>query len=68
MNLKQRIEAFVKLGEFLTQFSTERMAKKEDSEFNNLFFDAFKMQIERSQEYNGWFTKNNVLSSARKLV
>ncbi len=61
MNLKQRIEAFVKLGEFLTQFSTERMAKKEDSEFNNLFFDAFKMQIERSQEYNGWFTKNNVL-------
>ncbi len=61
MNFNQRIEAFVKLGEFLTQFSAERMVKKEDSEFNNLFFDAFKMQIERSHEYNGWFTKNNVL-------
>lgn len=63
MNLDQRIEAFVKLGEFLSQFSSEKIENKEDSEFNNLFFDAFKMQIERAHEYNGWFTKNNVINS-----
>ena len=63
MNLDQRIEAFVKLGEFFSQFSSEKIEKKEDSEFNNLFFDAFKMQIERAHEYNGWFTKNNVINS-----
>ncbi|MDV7187533.1 acyl-CoA reductase [Lutibacter sp. TH_r2] len=63
MNLNQRIEAFAKLGEFLSQFSSEKIEKKEDSEFNNLFFEAFKMQLERASEYNGWFTKNNVLNA-----
>ena len=63
MNLNQRIEAFAKLGEFLTQFSSEKIEKKEDSEFNNLFFDAFKMQLERAHEYNGWFSKDNVIHS-----
>ena len=63
MNLAQRIEAFAKLGDFFKQFKVSKIEKKENSEFNNLFFDAFKMQIERSQESNGWFTKENVLKS-----
>jgi len=63
MNLNQRIEAFVKLGDFLKQFSTSNIEKTDDSEFNTLFFDVFKMQIDRSQEYNGWFNKPNVLKS-----
>ena len=70
MNLNQRIEAFANLGDFLGQFTTKGIVKKEDSNFNSLFFDAFKMQIERAQEFNGWFTKDNVLkafeSSANK--
>jgi hypothetical protein len=61
MNLEQRIEAFIKLGEFFKQFSNSKIEKTDDSEFNTLFFEAFKMQIERAQEFNGWFTKNNVL-------
>jgi hypothetical protein len=63
MNLEQRIEAFAKLGTFFNQFSTSTIEKQENSEFNDLFFDAFKMQIERAQEFNGWFTKDNVLKA-----
>ncbi len=61
MNLEQRIKAFANLGKFFQQFSTSKIEKKVNSEFNTLFFDAFKMQIERAQEFNGWFTKKNVL-------
>ncbi|MCF6167512.1 acyl-CoA reductase [Lutibacter sp.] len=63
MNLEQRIEAFAKLGEFFKQFNTIGIKKNEESEFNTLFFDAFKMQINRAQEYNGWFNKHNVLKA-----
>ena len=63
MNLEQRIGAFVKLGTFFKQFSNSKIEKFDDYEFNTLFFDAFKMQIERAQEFNGWFTKDNVLKS-----
>jgi hypothetical protein len=61
MNLEQRIDAFQKLGIFFKQFSTSKIEKFDNSEINTLFFDAFKMQIERAQEFNGWFTKENVL-------
>lgn len=63
MNLEQRKRAFVKLGEFFQQFKTSGIKKTEDTEFNSLFFDAFKMQIERSSEMNSWFTRENVLQS-----
>lgn len=63
MNLGQRIEAFAKLGEFFTQFSTSKMEKNETDEFNPILFDAFKMQINRASEFNGWFTKENVLKA-----
>ena len=63
MNLEQRIEAFAKLGDFFGQFTTKGIVKKNNSEINTLFFDAFKMQIERAQEFNGWFTQDNVLKA-----
>ena len=61
MDLKQRINAFVKLGEFLSQFSVEGIEKKQDILYNDLFFDGFKHQIQLSYEHNGWFTNENVL-------
>lgn len=61
MNLGQRIDAFAKLGEFFKQFSTSKMEKDENAEFKPILFDAFKMQINRASEFNGWFTKDNVL-------
>ncbi|WP_372744039.1 acyl-CoA reductase [Lutibacter sp.] len=63
MNLTQRIDAFHKLGIFFQQFSTSKIEKCDNSEMNTLFFDAFKMQINRAQEFNGWFTKDNVLKA-----
>lgn len=63
MNLEERIDAFVELGKFLKQFSTSGIKKLSEDELNNLFYDAFVMQINRAAEYNGWFTKDNVLFS-----
>ncbi|TXE17244.1 acyl-CoA reductase [Psychroserpens burtonensis] len=63
MDLQQRINAFVKLGNFLSQFSSEGFEKKDHIEHNELFFDGFKHQIKLAQEHNGWFTKENVLFS-----
>ncbi len=63
MELKERIEAFISLGKFLSQFSTKGIQQKENIPHNELFFDAFKMQIKRAKEYNGWFTEDNVLFS-----
>ncbi len=63
MNLEDRIQSFTKLGNFFKQFSTSKIEKIGESENNKLFFDAFKMQIERAYESNGWFTKENVLKA-----
>ena len=60
MNLQQRINAFVKLGEFLSQFSNETIQKKENIEHNELFFEGFKHQLKLAEENNGWFTKENL--------
>jgi hypothetical protein len=61
MDLNKRIAAFDTLGKFLGQFSGSSIEKKEDIPENDLFFDAFKMQIKRAREYNGWFTEDNIL-------
>jgi hypothetical protein len=63
MLLQERLEAFSTLGNFLSQFTTNGIEQKENIPHNDLFFDAFKMQVKRAQEFNGWFTKDNVLFS-----
>ncbi|GAA3581398.1 acyl-CoA reductase [Snuella lapsa] len=60
MNLQQRIDAFVKLGDFLGQFSNEVIEKKDNIEHNDLFFDGFKHQLKLAKEHNGWFTQENI--------
>jgi hypothetical protein len=60
MQLQERINAFVKLGDFLRQFSNKIIQKKDNIEHNNLFFDGFKHQIKLAKEHNGWFTENNI--------
>jgi len=61
--LNSRISAFSQLGIFLSQFTTAGIVKKEGIPHNDLFFDAFKMQVERAYQFNGWFTIENVLYS-----
>ncbi|MEH6536026.1 MAG: acyl-CoA reductase [Psychroserpens sp.] len=63
MDLQQRINAFVKLGDFLSQFTNEGIQKKDNIPNNELFFDGFIHQIKLAQEHNGWFTKENMLFS-----
>jgi len=61
MQLQQRINAFVKLGDFLSQFSDKGEQEKDNVVLNDLFFDGFKHQIKLAEEHNGWFTKENIL-------
>ncbi|GAB1309091.1 acyl-CoA reductase [Urechidicola sp. KH5] len=63
MTLEKRINAFVRLGKFLSQFSDNTIKKQPDILHNDVFFDAFKLQINRAHEFNGWFDKENVLYS-----
>ncbi len=66
MTVEKRIEAFTKLGEFLSQFEPDGIVQKDDVALNELFFEPFKLQLNRASEFNGWFTKNNVLSAFSK--
>lgn len=63
MNLEQRINAFVELGNFLNQFNRNKIEKKENILHNDLFFDGLKHQIKLANEHNGWFTEDNILFS-----
>ncbi len=60
MNLEQRINAFVKLGDFIGQFSNEAIQKKDNVKHNDMFFDGFKHQLKLAEEHNGWFTQENI--------
>ena len=60
MQLQARINAFVKLGDFLKQFSNEVIKKNDKVEHNQLFFDGFKHQLKLTEEHNGWFTQENI--------
>lgn len=60
MQLQQRINAFIKLGDFLGQFSNEVIKKDNNIEHNDLFFDGFKHQLKLAEEHNGWFTSENI--------
>ena len=61
--IENRMNAFVKLGEFLSQFSKDAIEKKENILHNELFFDGFKHQIKVAQEHNYWFTRDAILAS-----
>lgn len=61
MTLHQRINAFIHLGKFLSQFTRDSITKKEDVLNNDLFFDGMQHQFKLARENNGWFTQENIL-------
>ncbi len=63
MTLDQKKNIFVKLGDFLRQFSLEKNTRNNDVQNNDLFYDDFIKLIELSQSHNGWFTPENVYFS-----
>jgi len=60
MQLQERINAFVKLGDFLRQFSNEIIQNVDNIEHNEVFFNGFKHQLKLAKEHNGWFTEENI--------
>lgn len=63
MNLETRIDAFVKLGEFLKEF-----LKSHDKNFklqsgDNEFVKGFSQQVKLASQYNSWFTLENIFFS-----
>ncbi|MDG1728699.1 MAG: acyl-CoA reductase [Algibacter sp.] len=60
MQLQERINAFVKLGDFLRQFSNEVTQKADNIEHNEIFFDGFTHQLKLAEESNGWFTEETI--------
>jgi len=61
MTKKERKKTLKNLGQFLSQFSRKGIQKKKDVPNNEPFFEALKMLIDRAQEKNPWFTKDNIL-------
>ncbi|MCQ0112732.1 acyl-CoA reductase [Zhouia amylolytica] len=59
-DIRNKIDAFVKLGDFLNQFIEIDPVKKENLEHNDLFFDGFKHQLKLAKENNSWFTRENL--------
>ena len=61
MVINDRINAFAKLGEFLSQFKSTGYEKVNTGHADDSFFDEMIQKIESAKHYNGWFTKENVL-------
>ena len=60
MQLEERINAFVALGEFIGQFSSENPIKKTTIKFNDTYFDEMLQTLELAKSHNGWFTDENL--------
>ncbi len=60
MTLTERKQAFINLGEFISQFAEKTMIKKDNIPYNDLFFEGMKHQIKLAEEHNSWFTFENI--------
>lgn len=60
MDLQQRINAFVQLGRFLAQFSSEIPSEDTSVEKNDLFFSKMHDVVRQASFHNGWFTEENL--------
>ena len=67
ISIQNRITAFAKLGDFLSQFTINDIKKIDHIEHNEIFFDGFLHQIKLAEENNSWFTKSNILFSLDNL-
>lgn len=66
MKLNERIDAFVELGTFLNQFSTENILKS-NCLLNRTHYDDFKSLIARVSNENLWFTPKHVQASIKGI-
>lgn len=66
MTVEKRIDAFAKLGDFLSQFQPDGIVENDNVLLNDTFLESFTLQVNRAYEFNGWFTKDNILSAFSK--
>jgi hypothetical protein len=67
MNIDNRINAFIKLGQFLKQFSVDGV-KNDSTGLNDLFYDDLNELITRVHIHNAWFTEKNVRTAFAALA
>jgi hypothetical protein len=60
MHLQQRINAFIELGKFLGQFSSEKPSKHAAILQNDVFYEGMLQKLELAKNHNGWFTTDNL--------
>lgn len=61
MNIQDRKKAFTSLGNFIRQFLNKDEQSDSSINCNKNFYPKLEAQIEQAVNYNGWFTKENVL-------
>lgn len=61
MILEDKKNAFVALGDFIRQFSTEESQYNNELIHNESFFSNFQDIINQAVSHNGWFTKEQVV-------
>ncbi len=66
MNISERIEAFVSLGQFLEQFKTAK-TNKSNHHLNERFYIGFNNLIENAHIENAWFTPDHVRASIQGI-
>ena len=59
MDLAERIESFIKLGDFLRKFSIEEVSDDQSNQLNEIVKNDFI--------YNPWFTEKNILQSIKAI-
>jgi len=68
MTLNNRIDAFSKLGDFLSQFTSGDFVRKENVLENDSFSERFLNAIHSAQYKNGWFLPEQVVFSVTQWV
>ncbi len=65
MVLDDKKKAFITLGKFMNQFTSEPFVSDVQVPNNASFFDSFAELIHTSVHYNGWFTPEQVINAVR---
>ena len=60
MTLTERKKALITLGNFMAQFASADCKKLRDIPHNELFYESMIQHIKKAEEYNHWFTKENI--------
>jgi len=60
MTALEKKNAFVKLGDFLRQFTSDKLLRDDSVANNDEFFEPFDDLIRLSQSHNGWYTPEQV--------